>query len=134
MRKLLLATTILAATVLLAAASGWHSYYDCGQGVVAIIDGWHGKMWLNIDENGKSISTDDKIYDGGIDALDDNPKQFNTNFSRVRVKFHGKTVIFNFQDMDKVTFGGHSCRDMGVIYSDEVKQYTEDYKKWKEQH
>jgi hypothetical protein len=78
-----------------------------------------------------------KFYDGGNDALDKNSQALNadaTNF-RFRVKWHGKTVMLHFRDdMEKVYFADHLCREMGTRYDDEVQQYNEDFKNWAEQH
>jgi hypothetical protein len=131
MKKLLFAAVFIAAAFISPAqASGWQEYFDCGNGVVPIIDGWHGKMWFNVDQNHKAIIEDKKFFDAGIDSLEEHPQPLNadtTNF-RFRIKLDGKTTILRFHRADngddKVTLSGHACRFMGTSYDDEVKKYN----------
>jgi hypothetical protein len=140
MRKLLLATATVLALAGTANASGWYAYYDCGNGVVPIISGWRGKMWLSVQDNQNAILEDKKFFDGGIDSLEENPKKLNADVDnfRFRIKWHHKTVILRYrrsEDSNKeITFGGHFCRFMGTKFDDEVQLYDEDFKKWKVQH
>ena len=141
MKKLLLATVTLLSLAGSAHASGWRNYFDCGNRVVAIISGYHGKMWLDVHDNHKTILEDKIFFDGGIDRFDENPKPLNRNVTnfRLRVKWHGKTVILRYRSLEEddnraVTFAGHSCRYMGNRESEEAGQYDENYEKWKEHH
>jgi hypothetical protein len=129
--KLLLAAAFAAAAfVPTAHASGWQEYYDCGNGVVPIISGWHGKMWLDVDENHKTVLESKKFFDGGIDTLDKPPKPLNADAThfRFRIKLKGRATILRFHRSenayDKVTFADRSCRFMGTRYDDEVKKYN----------
>jgi len=141
MKKILLATATLLALAGSAHASGWQTYYDCGNRVVSIISGWHGKMWLSVQEDQTVILEDKKFFDGGIDTLEKNPQPLNVNVNNFRfgVKWHGKNVILRYRSSEKddnenITFAGHSCRFMGTRYDEEVEQYNENYEKWKEHH
>jgi hypothetical protein len=62
MKKLLLAATAMLAFAGTANASGWQAYYDCGNGVVPIVSGWHGKLWLEIDENHKTLFEEKNFF------------------------------------------------------------------------
>ena len=86
MKKLLLAATALLALADAANASGWQAYYDGGNGVVPIISGWHGKMWLSVDENHGVIFEDKKFYDGGVDTLEKNPQPLNADATNFRFR------------------------------------------------
>jgi hypothetical protein len=46
MKKILLAAIASLALAGTANASGWQTYFDCGNKVVPIVSGWHGKMWF----------------------------------------------------------------------------------------
>jgi hypothetical protein len=110
MKKILLATATFLALAGSAHASGWQTYYDCENRVVAIISGWHGKMWLDVQDNQKVILEDKKFFDGGIDRLEENPQPLNVNVNnfRFRVKWLGKTVVLRYRrsedDNKAVTF------------------------------
>ena len=80
MKKLLLATAVTLATLSRAHASGWQAYYDCGNGVVPIISGWRGKMWLSVEDDHKTIFADKKFYDSATDTLDKNPEELTAPF------------------------------------------------------
>jgi hypothetical protein len=118
-------------------ASGPQSYYNCGDGAVVIISEWHGKMFLDVEDNGKNIGgSQKKFYDAGIDTLDKNPEKLNTNSNgnfRLPVKWHGKTVTFRYRE-GEVTFAGHLCRPMGGQYDDEVHHYNDDPEKYLKEH
>ena len=51
-------------------ARGWEAYYDCGEGVVAVFAGWHGKTWLGgVEENHKLILEGNDVFqDLGMDV------------------------------------------------------------------
>jgi hypothetical protein len=69
MKKLLLAT-VIALVPLTAHASGWQSDFDCGEGVVAIGSGWHGRMFLDIEDNGKtSALVRNDVFSRSSDAV-----------------------------------------------------------------
>jgi hypothetical protein len=130
MKKIFLAAAAFVALTGAANASGWSEYFDCGNGVVPIIVGWHGKIWLNIEENHQTVLEDKKISDAGIDTFDDPPQPLNADVTafRFRIKWNGKTPILRYYRPenrdDKVTLSGHSCRFMGTEYDEEVKKYN----------
>jgi hypothetical protein len=113
-----------------AAASGWLDYYDCGNGVVPIFGGWHGKTWLTIEGNHKLI-LDEGVFQNAGTVENEVPFKFNadqTDFS-FRVKWHGKTMILRYHNDEharEVTFDGHACRSMGDSrYEGEAQNYEE---------
>jgi hypothetical protein len=122
-------------------ASGWLAYYDCGNGVVPIFGGWHGKYWLTVEGNRKVI-LDEGIFrndgtatkDGTDGEIKEDPLDADKNDFSFRVKWRGKTTILRWRVSDatgtseaKVTFGGRACRPMGDSrYEGEAQKYEEE--------
>jgi hypothetical protein len=124
--RTLIAAAFVAVACGPACASGWTAYYDCGNGVVPIFGGWHGKTWISgVEADHKTIfGTDDPsqieiFQDLGVDVREgEEPTSLNADKTvfDFKVEWHGKTVILRWNisnDGPEVTFDGHVCRDMG---------------------
>jgi hypothetical protein len=137
MRKFLVTAAVLCIS-LPAHASGWYDYYDCGDGVMAIFSGWHGKTWMSVEGNHKIIREEEifkslgiAIKDGTDGAVKEDPLNADKKDFRFRIKWHGKTHFIHWHVTDKeatvpdeVSLDGKSCHDMG----DGRYQDTEAYK------
>src|SRR4249920_2836010 len=105
----LLATAIALLTITPAAhASGWTAYYNCGKGVVPIFGGWHGKTWMSVEGNHKTIRDEEifknlgiAIKDGTDDAVKEEPLNADKKDFRFRIKWHGKTHFIHWHVTDK---------------------------------
>jgi hypothetical protein len=128
MKKLLLAGSAVLALSASAHASGWEAYYDCGNGVVPIFGGWHGKTWLSVEANHKVILDERMFQNAGI-AINEKPEPLNADLTDFRfpVKWRGKKMILRYRKFEEkdneVSFGGHACRPMGDSrYDSEAKR------------
>lgn len=133
MKRLMLTAALLLLSVP-AHASGWLDYYDCGDGVVPIFGGWHGKTWLTVEANHELI-LDEGIFQIVGTAVNEEDRQplneDKTDFS-FPVEWHGRKVILRYRGVDnEVTFDGRVCRSMGDSrYEGEAQRYEEE-KKWR---
>jgi hypothetical protein len=111
-------------------ASGWQSYYDCGDGVVSKFGGYHGTSWVIVEDDHTKIYEEGEP--GGAFMTDNADLSF-------RVKWRGTTKVLRYQGIDNpdsvqgtVSFGGHACRPMGNSggdTGDEVWRYEQDKEK-----
>jgi hypothetical protein len=129
-KKFLIAAALCVVAPAAANASSWTAYYDCGQGVVPMFGGWHGKTWIDgVEENHEIIPgvedqegvvldpSPDKInifQDLGMDVREgEEPTSLNADKTvfDFKVKWHGKPVILRWRNDHEVTFDGQATAD-----------------------